>query len=769
QCEAEGFRKITYYFDRPDVLSPFMVTIVADKLKYPILLSNGNPLSKGDLGGGKHYVKWMDPHPKPSYLFALVAGDLAILSDHYQTSEGRDVSLNIYTETKNLEACDFAMQSLKNSMKWDEQRFDLAYDLDVYNIVATDDFNMGAMENKGLNIFNAKYVLVKADTASDQDFINVEAVIGHEYFHNWTGNRVTCKDWFQLSLKEGLTVFRDQEFTADLQSRTVKRIEDVRFLRAAQFAEDASPMSHSVRPDSYIEINNFYTLTVYEKGSEVVRMYHTLLGEVGFQKGMKLYFARHDGQAVSCNDFRSAMAEANQVDLDQFELWYSQNGTPVIEVQETYDAANRKHAITLTQQAPANFQSPDAWQAMHIPVKLALYQNNGEPFSLDSAGTVQQVRELREMTQTWVFKEIDHQPVSSIFQGFSAPVTVKRTSNNDDLAFLMKYDIDSFNRWDAAQQMQSQVIIEKYRALLVGGEYKCPDYFLDSFRHVLLDDQVDPALVAEAITLPALKSMQLCLSDVDVLQLNAARDWLVAILVQNFQIELLSVYNQNFSNDPYQVNAVQVGKRALKNRCLWYLLQQSRANDIYRKDYQEMARLAKQQYQQSNNYTDKVMALTLITHQQIDGYEDLLGDYFTEWQDNSLVVNKWLSIQARIPANDTLDRVKQLMELSVFSMQNPNVVRSLIGAFCSGNITQFHAEDGSGYEFLADQVIALDSINSQIAARLVGLFNDFQLYKESTQHKMINQLKRIHVEPSLSSNVFEIVDRAVKLSEANSG
>ncbi len=766
QCEAEGFRKITYYLDRPDVLAPFMVTIVADKLKYPLLLSNGNPLSAGDLGGGKHYAKWMDPHPKPSYLFALVAGELDVLSDGFQTSEGRDVKLNIYTETKNLDACDFAMQSLKKAMKWDEQRFGLAYDLDVYNVVATDDFNMGAMENKGLNIFNSKYVLAKPDTASDQDFIHVEAVIGHEYFHNWTGNRVTCKDWFQLSLKEGLTVFRDQEFTADLQSRAVKRIEDVRFLRAAQFAEDASPMSHSVRPDSYIEINNFYTLTVYEKGAEVVRMYHTLLGEAGFQKGIKLYFSRHDGQAVSCNDFRLAMADANQIDLSQFELWYSQNGTPIVEVKETYDATNRKHAITLTQQAPAHFNGNTAWQAMHMPVQLALYQNSGKPFVLDEEGSVQLVKELREMTETWVFENIDHRPVSSIFQGFSAPVNVKRVTDNSDLAFLMKYDADSFNRWDAAQQMQSEVIIAKYHALLTGHEYKCPDYLLDSFRHVLLDDQADPALVAEAITLPALKSMQLSLSDVDILLLNEAKNWLVAVLVNNFQIEFLSVYNQSFSADEYQVTAAQVGKRSLKNRCLWYLLQQTNSIGYERKGYDEMAQLAKQQYQQADNYTDKIMALTLLTHQQIKGYEDLLGEYFTEWQDNSLVINKWLSIQATIPADDTLDRVKQLMELSVFSMQNPNVVRSLIGAFCSSNITQFHADDGSGYEFLSDQVIVLDAINPQIAARLVGLFNDFRLYKRSTQQLMITQLKRIHAEPALSSNVFEIVDRALKLSEA---
>ncbi len=764
QCEAEGFRKITYYLDRPDVLAPYMVTVIADKKKYPVLLSNGNPLSKGDLTGGRHYAKWVDPHPKPSYLFALVAGDLSVLSDHYLTKDGRDVSLNIYTEEKNINACDFAIQSLKNSMQWDEQRFDLTYDLEVYNIVVTDDFNMGAMENKGLNIFNSKYVLAKPDTASDQDFINVEAVIGHEYFHNWTGNRVTCKDWFQLSLKEGLTVFRDQEFTADLQSRAVKRIEDVRFLRATQFAEDASPMSHSVRPDSYMEINNFYTLTVYEKGSEVVRMYHTLLGETGFQKGMKLYFDKHDGQAVSCNDFRLAMAESNQVDLDQFELWYSQNGTPVVHVQETYDAANKKHAITLTQQAPSNFQGKGAWQAMHIPVKLSLYQNNGQPFPIGDNGDSQLICELREMTQTWTFEKIDHQPVSSLFQGFSAPVTVKKAQNNDDLAFLMKFDLDSFNRWDAAQQMQSQVIIEKYQALLVGDDYQCPDYVLDSFRHVLLDEKLDAALVAEAITLPALKTMQLSLKDVDILKLNVAKNWLVAVLVHKFHVELLSVYNQNFCSDTYEVNAVQVGERSLKNLCLWYLLQQTEEHGLVRKGYQEITNLAKQQYQKADNYTDKIMALTLLTHQQIEGFEDLLGAYFTQWQDNALVVNKWLSIQATIPAADTLDRVKQLMELPVFSMQNPNVVRSLIGAFCGSNITQFHAEDGSGYEFLADQVIELDSINPQISARLVSLFNDYQLYKGSIREQMIKQLKRIHVEPALSANVFEIVDRALKLS-----
>ncbi len=761
QCEAEGFRKITYYLDRPDVLAPFMVTIIADKNKYPVLLSNGNPLSQGELGGGKHYAKWMDPHPKPSYLFALVAGNLSVISNSYRTSQGREVTLNIYTEQNNIDACDFAMQSLINSMRWDEERFGLAYDLDVYNIVATDDFNMGAMENKGLNIFNSKYVLAKQDTATDVDFINVEAVIGHEYFHNWTGNRVTCKDWFQLSLKEGLTVFRDQEFTADLQSRAVKRIEDVRYLRAVQFAEDASPMSHSVRPDSYIEINNFYTLTVYEKGSEVVRMYHTLLSEGGFQKGMQLYFERHDGKAVSCNDFRRAMADANQVNLDQFELWYSQNGTPQVDVQETYDAANQKHAITLTQKAPPNFQGSGAWQAMHMPVKLSLYGQDGEPFVLDDDDNKQLVIELKEMTQTWVFENIKEQPLSSLFQGFSAPVIVNQEINSNHLAFLMKHDVDSFNRWDAAQQMQSTIIKNKYHALLNGTDYTCPDYFLDSFRHVLLDSTTDPALIAETITLPALKSMMLSLSEVDIQRLNQAKEWLIDIISKEFSVELMSVYNQNYVADDYQVNAEQVGKRSLKNRCLWYLLQ----TDKNTKSFKEMAQLAQQQYQTADNYTDKISALTALTHQQVDGYEDLLGEYFTQWQDNALVINKWLSIQATIPADDTLERVKQLMELPIFSMKNPNVVRSLIGAFCAGNITQFHAKDASGYAFLADQVIALDGINPQVAARMVGIFNDFQQFNESIQSKMLLEMKRIHDTENLSANVFEIIDRSMKLVE----
>ncbi len=753
QCEAEGFRKITFYPDRPDVLAKFNVTIVADKAQYPVLLSNGNQLSTGDLAGGRHYCKWVDPHPKPSYLFALVAGKLAFVEDQFVTKHNNPVQLRIYTEEKNLDACGFAMQSLINSMQWDEERFDLVYDLNEYNIVATDDFNMGAMENKGLNIFNSKYVLAKPDTATDQDFINVEAVIGHEYFHNWTGNRVTCKDWFQLSLKEGLTVFRDQEFTADLQSRAVKRIEDVRYLRSAQFAEDASPMSHSVRPDSYIEINNFYTLTVYEKGSEVVRMYHTLLGEDGFQKGMKLYFERHDGSAASCNDFRKAMADANAVDLDQFELWYSQNGTPDVYVEESFDAEEQVCTIKFKQQAPQSYNGKVAWQAMHIPIKLALYDGDGQAISLNQTGDKQLIFELKESEQTLQVESIATKPVLSVLQDFSAPVQIYREITNDDLSFLMKYDMDSFNRWDAAQRMQSDIIVAKYEATANDQSYTCPQFFLDAFRHVLLDQNSDPSLIAEAITMPSLKSMTLKLAEADILLLHQAKEWLVAEVVKNLQVELLSVYNQNYVSEAYQVNSEQVAKRSLKNRCLWYLLQSKQ---------KEMAQLANEQYQNANNYTDKMTALTLLTHQQIEGFEELLGEYFTAWQGNALVINKWLSVQATIPAVDTLARVKQLMTLDIFSMKNPNAVRSLIGAFCGANITQFHAVDSSGYEFLADQVIELDKINPQIAARLVGLFNDYRQYSKDIQGRMLDQIKRIHVTPGLSPNVFEIVDRALK-------
>ncbi|GAA4818457.1 aminopeptidase N [Marinicella pacifica] len=757
QCEAEGFRRITYYPDRPDVLAPFTVTIVADKTRYPVLLSNGNRLAAGDLSHNRHYCKWVDPHPKPSYLFAMVAGDLAYIEDQFTTANNKQIQLRIFTEQRNIDACDYAMQSLKNAMRWDEERFNLVYDLDEYNIVVTDDFNMGAMENKGLNIFNSKYVLAKQNTATDQDFIHVEAVIGHEYFHNWTGNRITCRDWFQLSLKEGLTVFRDQEFTSDQQSRAVKRIEDVRHLRSAQFAEDASPMSHPVRPDSYIEINNFYTLTVYEKGAEVVRMYHTLLGETGFQKGMDLYFKRHDGTAVSCDDFRHAMADANQMDLTQFGLWYSQNGTPVVTAESEYDADEACYRLRFEQHPPDSYRGKTAWQPMHIPIKLALYDDTGRPLKLNRQSDTHIVFELTQKQQSLEIENVSGRPTPSLLQGFSAPVRLKQKLTFEDWAFLAQHDQDAFNRWDAAQQLQQNIILAKYRALQDNETHKTPKLFFDSFRQLLLNEKLDKGLVALAITLPTLQSLIVNMDAVDVAVLHRAKEQLVDEINQHLQVEILSVYHQNHTDEPYQVSARQVAQRSLKNRCLWYLVQSGN---------KEFYHLCHQQHKNADNYTDTITALTLLAHRQAPGYEDLLADYYNQWQEHPLMINKWLSIQATIPAEDTLDRVRQLMELPVFSLKNPNAVRAVLGAFCAGNLTRFHAPDGCGYAFLADQVLALDTINPQIAARMVSLLNDFRQFHPDLRHQMLSQIKRIHAADKLSANVFEIVDRALQSSES---
>ncbi|HHL31596.1 MAG TPA: aminopeptidase N, partial [Oceanospirillales bacterium] len=564
-------RKITYYPDRPDVMATFDVTLVANKAHYPVLLANGNLISSGQLKNGKHYAKWSDPHPKPSYLFAVVAGDLVHIEENYTTSEGKPVNLRIYAEQENLSACQYAMDSLIRSMRWDEQRFGLAYDLSQYNIVATNDFNMGAMENKGLNIFNSKYVLAQADMATDYDFIGVEAVIGHEYFHNWTGNRVTCQDWFQLSLKEGLTVFRDQEFTADMQSRAVKRIEDVRMLKSLQFAEDNGPMSHPIRPDSFIEINNFYTLTIYEKGAEVVRMYDTLLGREGFRKGMDLYFQRHDGQAVTCNDFRIAMADANQKDLSQFELWYSQNGTPRISIEESYDAKSQCYKLTVEQKPPTNVAQKN-YQAMHIPMRTALFDDHGQQLALDDSCSLEHVYQLKQFKQEFVFNNMPVKPVASVFRGFSAPVIIDFNRSKEELLKLMKFDSDSYNRWDAAQIISEQIILEAYANICADKDASCPAFFIEAIRYILTDTQTDPALLAEALSLPGLKTLMATMSDIRVNKLHNARDFIKKSLATALEVEFLSVYNQNFVEGDYKVEPQDIAKRSLKNVCLDYLM-----------------------------------------------------------------------------------------------------------------------------------------------------------------------------------------------------
>jgi len=751
QCEAEGFRKITYYPDRPDVMAPFDVTLVADKEKYPVLLSNGNKVSEGDLKNGKHYVKWTDPHPKPSYLFATVAGKLSYIEDNYLTSEGNNVTLRIYVEEENLNYCQYAMDSLIRSMKWDEDRFGLAYDLSQYNIVATNDFNMGAMENKGLNIFNSKYVLARADTATDSDFIGVEAVIGHEYFHNWTGNRVTCQDWFQLSLKEGLTVFRDQEFTSDMQSRAVKRIEDVRILKSLQYSEDAGPMSHPVRPDSFIEINNFYTLTVYEKGAQVVGMYHTLLGEAGFQKGMNLYFKRHDGQAVTCDDFRKAMADANDYNLDQFERWYLQNGTPRVTIKEKYNEKKQKYTLKVKQHAPVNVDKKD-FKPMLIPMRTALFDNQGNHYLLNEDKDTETVVKITKKKQKVIFKNIDKKPIASLFRGFSAPVIVDFKQSTDNLSHLMSFDTDSYNRWDAAQIMSQNIIMDAYNSICKGKDAECPEYFVGAMKQILTDSDTDPALLAEALSLPTLKALMIPMQDIRVDELHQAREFIKKTIANALEIEFLSIYNQNFVEGPYKVESEDIAKRSLKNVCLSYLMSSNNPDVI---------RLCKSQYQGANNMTDAMAALSLYVHNKSDGYNELLMEYYEKWYDNALVMDKWFTLQATSPAFGTLDNVIELMDHSSFSIENPNKVRSLIGAFCANNLLHFHQASGKGYEFLADQVITLNKLNPQVASRMISIFNTWKKFDKSRRQLMEQQLKRIQQSGELSPDVSEIVDKAL--------
>jgi len=751
QCEAEGFRKITYYPDRPDVMAPFDVTLVANKEEYPVLLSNGNHISSGDLSNGKHYAKWTDPHPKPSYLFATVAGKLSFIEDNYLTSEGNNVTLRIYVEEENLNYCQYAMDSLIRSMKWDEERFGLAYDLSQYNIVATNDFNMGAMENKGLNIFNSKYVLARADTATDSDFIGVEAVIGHEYFHNWTGNRVTCQDWFQLSLKEGLTVFRDQEFTSDMQSRAVKRIEDIRILKSLQFSEDAGPMSHPVRPDSFIEINNFYTLTVYEKGAQVVGMYHTLLGEAGFRKGMDLYFQRHDGQAVTCDDFRKAMADANDYNLDQFERWYLQNGTPRVTVKEKYNKKKQKYTLKIKQHAPVNVNK-DEFKPMLIPMRTALFDDQGNHCPLDKDGNTEIVVELKDKKNKIVFKNIVNKPIASLFRGYSAPVIVDFEQSTNELSHLMAFDTDSYNRWDATQIMSGKIIMDAYKHICNGKDAMCPDYYVSAISKILTDNETDPALLAEALSLPSLKALMISMKDIKVDELHQAREIIKKSIVNALEIEFLSVYNQNFVEGAYKVESADIAKRSLKNICLSYLMSSSNP---------DIVRLCKSQYVEADNMTDSFAALALFVHNKSDGYNELLMEFYEKWYDNALVMDKWFALQATSPAFGTLDNVIELMDHASFSIENPNKVRSLIGSFASNNILHFHQVSGKGYEFLADQVLVLNKLNPQVASRMVSIFNTWKKFDKPRRELMQQQLTRIHQSDGLSPDVFEIVDKAL--------
>ncbi|MFQ5643839.1 MAG: aminopeptidase N [Thiogranum sp.] len=756
QCEAEGFRRITYFPDRPDVMTRFTTTLVADRTRYPVLLSNGNPIEQGEMDDGRHWVTWQDPFPKPSYLFALVAGDLYCQQDSFRTRSGRDVTLKIFVEAENSDKCDHALESLKQSMRWDEDAYGREYDLDIFMIVAVNDFNMGAMENKGLNIFNASCVLASPETATDADYYNIQSIIGHEYFHNWSGNRVTCRDWFQLSLKEGFTVFRDQEFSADLNSRAVKRIADVNVLRSFQFAQDASPMAHAVRPDAYIEISNFYTVTVYNKGAEVVRMICKLLGPEGFRKGCDLYFERHDGQAVTTDDFVSAMEAANDIDLGQFRRWYSQAGTPVIRAGGTYDAQAQRYRLTLTQQCPPT-PGQEHKEPFHIPVEVALLDASGRALALQLEGEEKaagnhRMLELTQASQQFEFTGIREQPVVSLLRGFSAPVKLEMERPDEELAFLFAHDTDPFNRWDAGQTLASQTLLQLVRQVQANAGLSLHDNFVQAFRKTLQHPELDPALITQALTLPSESYLADQCERVDVDAIHQAREFMRRQLAERLYNSFLDVYHRHGSDRPYRFDAASMGRRSLRNLCLSYLLESGT---------DEARGLCLSQLQHAHNMTDTLAALAALSQHDWPERVQQLDRFYEKWKHDPQVVDKWFAIQAGARLPDTLQQVEALLTHPAFRITNPNKVRALVGRFCMGNQVRFHSPDGAGYRFLADRVLELDSINPQMAARLVSAMSRWKRFDSERQSLMQHELKRILATTGLSRDVFEIVSKSL--------
>ncbi|MGQ7957352.1 aminopeptidase N [Pseudomonas sp. SP16.1] len=760
QCEAEGFRKITFYLDRPDVMSKFTTTVSAEQHAYPVLLSNGNPIASGNEEGGRHWATWEDPFKKPAYLFALVAGDLWCVEDSFTTMSQREVALRIYVEPENIDKVQHAMDSLKRSMKWDEEVYGREYDLDIFMIVAVNDFNMGAMENKGLNIFNSSCVLAKAETATDAAHQRVEAVVAHEYFHNWSGNRVTCRDWFQLSLKEGFTVFRDSEFSADTHSRTVKRIEDVAYLRTHQFAEDAGPMAHPVRPDAYMEISNFYTLTIYEKGSEVLRMIHTLLGPELFRKGSDLYFQRHDGQAVTCDDFVKAMEDASGIDLTQFKRWYTQAGTPRLEVSEAYDAAAQTYSLTLRQSCPATPGQKEK-QPFVIPVALGLLdaQGNELPLRLQGEGAAQgtsRVLSVTEAEQSFTFEGIAEKPLPSLLRGFSAPVKLHFPYDRDQLMFLMQHDSDGFNRWEAGQQLSVQVLQE-----LIGQHQRGEALVLDrrlvtALRTLLEDESLDQAMVAEMLSLPGEAYLTEISEVADVEAIHVAREFARKELASALFEPLWARYQANREVSkvtPYVAEAAHFARRSLQNIALSYLMLSEKP---------EVLAVCVDQFENADNMTERLAALAVLVNSPFQEQQGkalaMFADYF---KDDALVMDQWFSVQAGCPLPGGLERVHALMQHEAFTLKNPNKVRALIGAFANQNLINFHRADGAGYGFLADQVITLNALNPQIASRLLAPLTRWRKYGDARQALMKAELERILASGELSSDVYEVVSKSL--------
>ncbi len=756
QCEPEGFRKITYYLDRPDVMTTFTTRIAADKKTCPVLLSNGNCTDKGELAGGRHFAVWRDPFPKPCYLFALVAGDLATVHDTFKTMNGKKVDLYIHVNRGNEDKCGHAMESLKKAMKWDEEKYGREYDLDLFNIVAVNDFNFGAMENKSLNIFNARLVLAKPETATDGDFLSIEGVVAHEYFHNWTGNRITCRDWFQLSLKEGLTVFRDQSFSADMNAADerhtdasgakhtdasgVSRIDDVDHLRAAQFAEDAGPMAHPIRPDNYIEINNFYTPTVYEKGAEVIRMMHTLLGPENYRKGTDLYFKRFDGQAVTCDDFVQCMQDASGIDLSQFKLWYSQAGTPEIAAKDSYDGKKKIYTLTLSQHIPDTAGQTNK-QPMHMPILVGLLGNDGKDILPEKT----RLLELRAKQETFFFENVAEKPVPSILRQFSAPVKIKTPLTDGDLLFLMAHDSDGFNRWDAGQTYLQRLILAK--------PHRLPEALYDAFGKLIADKTADKALIAKALTLPSENYLAQLQDVIDVDGIHAARKLIVSSIGKRYLAELQSLYAENADAGAYSVSPQAVGRRRLKNIALRYILAA---------DTSLGAELALAQYKSAHNMTDKTAALAILGDTKTQAALYAFDDFYKTWKQDPLVIDKWFGLQALADRADAPEVVTRLLQHHDFTYKNPNRLRALIGNFSAANHKWFHRDDGAGYRILAETVIKLNAINPSTAARLLTPLRQWRKYDAERKLLMENELKRILSEKDISNDVYEIVSKSLK-------
>ena len=757
QCEAEGFRRITYYLDRPDVMAEFRTRIVADKKLVPVLLSNGNCVAEGKTEDGRHFAEWHDPFKKPAYLFALVAGDLAMVEDRFTTMSGRDVVLRIFVEPGNEDRCDYAMDALKRSMKWDEDVFGREYDLDIFMIVAVSAFNMGAMENKGLNVFNDKYVLARPDTATDADYAAIESIVAHEYFHNWTGNRITCRDWFQLCLKEGLTVFRDQEFTSDQRSRAVKRISDVRLLRTHQVPEDGGPLAHPVRPDSYIEINNFYTATVYEKGAELVRMIHTLLGPQRFRKGMDLYFERHDGEAATVEDFLSSLSDGGQEDLSSFKKWYAQAGTPEVMIAGKWDQGAATYTLKMSQICPPTPGQPHK-EVLPIPIELGLLRADGTEIPLqleneDEAHSTSRVVVLSKREQIFRFQNVSEKPVPSFLRKFTAPIKLSANQSEREWTFLMDHDGDHFNRWEAGQKYASTILISNTAALQNGTKERQGNVFSEILERLLTDDSLEPEFVAQMITLPAEQTLaQTIGTNVDVDAIHASRTTLKSAIAERVWDTFRETYDRMKVSGTYSPDSQSAGRRTLRNACLSYLTASSRTEGM---------RLAVDQFRSSGNMKDQIAALALLTDHDGPEREEAFRAFHDRWQNDHIVIDKWFALQAVSTLPHTLANVKRLTGHPVFSMSNPNKVRALIGSFANANQVRFHAADGSGYKFISDKVLELDQINPQVAARLLGAFRSWRQFDPDRQAKMKTGLENIVNTSGISQDVYEISSKSL--------